>query len=388
MGVRSRTFLPVYGPNGKPIPMTQLLHLDGSQGEGGGQILRTALSLSVLTGQPFHLDAIRARRQRPGLRPQHLAAVQAAARISGARVHGDRIGSQTLYFDPGPVRAGEYDVDVGTAGATSLVLQTLLLPLALAAGPSEIRIRGGTHVPGSPCFHYLAWHWQPFLARLGFPFALSMTMAGFYPQGGGELVACLPGGARPGALHLTARGELVAIRGLSAVANLPVEIAERQRRQALRGLRHLVDGPAPEIEVAELPATSRGTVLLVLAELTTGQACCFALGAPGKRAEQVADEAITALGAFLRSDGAVDPWLADQLLLPLALARGPSTLRTSEVTGHLLTQVAVIQRFLPVAITIDGPIGQAGTVEVRPGLGTPGPAPALCGEDPADSGIV
>jgi len=251
-----------------------------------------------------------------------------------------------------------------------------------------VRIRGGTHVPWSPCFHYLAWQWQPFLARLGIPFALSMTMAGFYPQGGGELVAHLPGGARPGPLHLPARGELLAIRGLSAVANLPQEIAERQRRQALRGLRRLVDGSVPEIEVVELPATSRGTVLLVLAEFAAGQACCFALGAPAKRAEQVADEAVTALGAFLRSDGAVDPWLADQLLLPLALAQGPSTLRTSEVTGHLLTQAAVIQRFLPVTITIDGLVGQAGKVQVRPGLGTAGPAPALCGEDPADSGIV
>ena len=155
--------------NGKPHLMTQILHLDGSQGEGGGQILRTALSLALVTGQPFHLEAIRARRSRPGLRPQHLAAVQAAARISGARVHGDRIGSQTLRFHPGPVRAGDYDVEVGTAGATSLVLQTLLLPLALAAGPSLVRIHGGTHVPGSPCFHYLAWHWQPFLARLVSP---------------------------------------------------------------------------------------------------------------------------------------------------------------------------------------------------------------------------
>lgn len=349
--------------------MSHALHLDGSQGEGGGQILRTALSLALLTGQPVHLDAIRARRHRPGLRPQHLAAVQAAAQIAGARVRGDRIGSQTIHFHPGPVQPGEYDVDVGTAGATSLVLQTLHLPLALAAGPSVVRIHGGTHVPCSPCFHYLAWHWQSFLARLGIPGALSLTMAGFYPQGGGEVVARLPGGARPGPLHLTARGELLAIRGLSAVANLPVEIAERQRRQALRGLRHLVDGPVPEIDVAELPATSRGTVLLLLAEFTAGQACCFALGAPGKRAEQVADEAVTALGAFLRSDGAVDPWLADQLLLPLALARAPSTLRTSEVTGHLLTQAAVIQRFLPVAITIDGPVGQAGTLQVRPRLG-------------------
>ena len=150
VGVRSRTFLPVYGPNGKPIPMTQLLHLDGSQGEGGGQILRTAFSLSVLTGQPFHLDAIRARRQRPGLRPQHLAAVQAAAGISGARVQGGRIGSQTLHFDPGPVRAGEYDVDVGTAGRPPWSCKPCSCPWRWPPVPPWSGFVAGPLCPGAP----------------------------------------------------------------------------------------------------------------------------------------------------------------------------------------------------------------------------------------------
>jgi RNA 3'-terminal phosphate cyclase (ATP) len=345
--------------------MTDPIVVDGAMGEGGGQVLRSALSLSLLTRRPFCLSHIRGNRDRPGLRPQHLAAVQAAAQVSGARVIGDRVGSEAIEFTPGPVRPGDYFFDIGTAGATSLVLQTLLLPLAMTPGSSSVTIRGGTHVPLSPCFHYLGWHWRPFFHRIGIPFDLTMTMAGFYPQGGGELQARIPGDARPGPLHLTERGALRAVRGLSAVANLPREIAERQRRQALRGLRALLPDVAPEVILEEFPATTRGTLLLLLAEFELGQACCFALGARGKRAEQVADEAVDALAAFLHSDGAVDPWLADQLLLPLAVADGPSALRTSEVTSHLLTNVGVIRLFLPVEIRVDGPIGGPATVRVH-----------------------
>jgi len=345
------------------------LQIDGAMGEGGGQVLRSALSLSLLTGQSFRLSRIRANRDRPGLRPQHLAAVRAAATVSGADVRGDRVGSEEIEFAPGPVRPGDYFFDIGTAGATSLVLQTLLLPLALALAPdtSSVTIRGGTHVPWSPCFHYLDWQWRPFLSRIGVPFDLTMTMAmaGFYPQGGGELQAQIPGGAHPTPLRLTERGPLRVVRGLSAVANLPLEIAERQRRQALRRLLNLLPDIEPEVIVEELPAASRGTVLLLLAQCEPGRACCFALGARGKRAERVADEAVDALAAFLGSDGAVDPWLADQLLLPLALADGPSELRTSEVTAHLLTNAEVIRLFLPVEIDVDGPQGSPATVQIR-----------------------
>ena len=220
-------------------------------------------------------------------------------------------------------------------------------------------------------FHYLDWQWRPFLARIGVPFDLTMTMAGFYPRGGGELRAQIPGCSRPIPKRLIERGPLRAVRGLSAVANLPREIAERQRRQALRRLRNLLPDVEPQVVVEELPAASRGTVLLLLAECEPGHACCFALGARGKRAERVADEAVDALAAFLRSGGAVDPWLADQLLLPLALADEPSELRTSEVTAHLLTNAEVIRLFLPVEIGVDGPLGGPATVQVRPGPADP-----------------
>jgi RNA 3'-terminal phosphate cyclase (ATP) len=347
-------------------PMKTPIEMDGAIGEGGGQVLRSALSLSLLTGQPFQLSRIRAHRDRPGLRPQHLTAVQAAAAISAARVTGDRIGSEAITFEPGPVRAGDYFFDIATAGAMSLVFQTLLLPLALAVGDSRLTLRGGTHVPASPCYHYLDWHWRPLLADLGVPFDLTLRLAGFYPRGGGEVQATIPGGSKPRALKLSERGALRQIRGLSAVANLPREIAERQRRSALRRLGELLPHVAPTMVIEELPAVGRGTVLLLLAELDSGRACSFGLGAPGKRAERVADEAVDALAGYLRSDGAVDPWLADQLLLPLALADGPSVLRTSEVTPHLLTNAAVIRLFLPAEIRVEGAVGASADVHVRP----------------------
>jgi RNA 3'-terminal phosphate cyclase (ATP) len=346
--------------------MSALIEIDGAMGEGGGQILRSALSLSLLTGRPFRLYRIRAGRDRPGLRPQHLAALQAAARISGAQLEGDRTGSSEIRFTPGPVRPGEYFFDIGTAGATALVLQTLLLPLALASTASTLVIRGGTHVPRSPCFHYLEWHWRPFLARMGIPFALSMPMAGFYPEGGGELQARIPGHARPTGLQLGERGALRGIRGLSAVANLPLEIAERQRRRAQRGLETLLRNVPIELAVEAFPAVSHGTLLLLLTEFTRGAACFFALGARGKRAEQVADEAVAALARFLATDGAVDGWLADQLLLPLALADRTSELRTSEVTRHLLTNIEVVRRFLPVDIRVAAALGRPATLVATP----------------------
>ena len=347
-----------------PAGVGGMIEIDGMMGEGGGQILRSSLSLSLLTGKPVRLTRIRAGRVRPGLGYQHRMAVQAAGRISNARVEGDRIGSQELYFSPGTVVPGSYHFDIGTAGATSLVLQTVLLPLALAAGVSRLHITGGTHVPWSPCFHYLDWHWRVLLARLGVMFKLDMAMAGFYPQGGGLVHATLPGGARLRGLQLCDRGKLRRVRGLSAVANLAEEIGMRQRNTAQRRLREL--GCDVDIAVAALPAYSRGTVLVLLAEFERSQACFFALGERGKRAEKVAEEGVDELLKFLETDGAVDRWLADQLLLPLACTGRPSALRTSEVTAHLITNADVIRRFLPVEITLTGAVGETATIHMVP----------------------
>ncbi|TVP88607.1 MAG: RNA 3'-terminal phosphate cyclase [Thioalkalivibrio sp.] len=341
-----------------------MIRIDGTMGEGGGQVLRSSLSLSLLTGKPVQLTRIRAGRERPGLRFQHRMAVEAAARVGRARVEGVRVGAQELRFEPGAVCPGGYDFDIGTAGAVGLVLQTVLLPLALAAGRSTLTVIGGTHVPYSPSFHYLDWHWRVLLGHLGVRFELDMPFAGFYPPGGGELRARIPGDSEVGPAQWTDRGRLLHVRGLSAVALLPEEIAERQRARALRGLEHL-DCPVA-IAVESMPARSPGTVLALLAEFEHTQACFFALGARGKRAERVADEAVQDLVAFLATGAAVDRWAADQLLLPLAFANGASVLRTAEVTLHLLTQAELIPMFLPVRIRVDGTLGEPGTVRVLP----------------------
>jgi RNA 3'-terminal phosphate cyclase (ATP) len=345
--------------------MSGTLDIDGSMGEGGGQVLRSSLSLSILTQQPMRLANIRANRDKPGLRPQHLVAVRSAARISSAVVRGDRVGSTAISFDPGPAKPGDYLFDIGTAGATSLVMQTLLPPLALADGPSTVTVHGGTHVPWSPCFHYLDRDWRPFLNRIGIDVELELQMAGFYPRGGGQIAARLPGGGAVRGLQLTDRGRLVGIRGLSAVADLPLEIAERQRNRALKRLERLAVEADTEIEISSLPTRSKGTLLLLLAEFEHSRACFFALGARGKRAETVADEAVEYLAEFFATSATVDRWLADQLLLPLSLAGENSAFVTSRVTSHLLTNAEVIGRFLPVGIGIHGALGEPGEVRVE-----------------------
>lgn len=341
-----------------------MIQIDGSAGEGGGQVLRSSLTLSVLTGQPVQLHHIRARRPKPGLAAQHLQAVEAAAAVSGATVRGAHVGSTTLTFEPGRIRAGDYHFDIGTAGATSLVLHTIFLPLSLANAPSQVSLRGGTHVPWSPAFHYLKMQWLPWMQAIGCDAGLDLTQAGFYPKGGGRIEATIRPAQPLQPLQLVARGPLQRIQGISGVANLPRSIAERQLQQAMQRLSG-IDAPV-EIELLEVPALGQGTFLLLLAECTAGQACYVGLGERGKPAERVADEAADPLVRWLRRDGAIDQYLADQLLLPLVLASGPSSLRTVAVTQHLLTNADVIRQFLPAKIEIDGALGQVGTVRIEP----------------------
>ncbi len=359
-----------------------MIEIDGALGEGGGQVLRTSLTLSMLTGRPLHITRIRAGRKQPGLQPQHLAAVRTAARISRAQMEGDHVNSQTLTFVPTAVQPGSYRCDIGTAGAASLVLQTIWLPLALSGTTSEVTVTGGTHVPWSPCYHYLAWQWLPFLRRIGLDGELQLDLAGFYPAGGGIVQARIAAARTIVPLRLMERGALKGIRGLSLVANLEMSIAERQRDRALRRLagRH----NRLEIEVAGLQANNKGTALILLAEFKHSTACFSALGAPGKRAEQVADEACLWLEKFLASAGAVDEHLADQLLLPLACASGPSEYRTARITDHLRTNAQVIQAFGAAAIEISEEPGRTGLVRIVPAGGIsflspdqrlPGPGP-------------
>lgn len=340
----------------------KMLVIDGSRGEGGGQVLRSALSLSLLTRTPITLTQIRARRSQPGLRPQHLKAVEAAAAIGGALVEGATLGSQRLVFIPAVMRAGEFRFDIGTAGAVSLVLQTIAVPLCFAPAAATITIGGGTHVPWSPCYHYLEQHWRHFMQRIGYRIDLRQEYAGFYPRGGGLIHAGTRPAERLQPLELVARGPLRRIRGISAVAQLDPGIAERQKAQALRRLAGW--HPAAEIATETLPARSPGTFIMLVAEFEGSQCCVTALGSRGKPAEQVADEAVALLERFLATDGAIDAYLADQLLLPLACVEGESRLRSAEITPHLLTNAGIIEAFLPAEITIDGNIGQPGTVRI------------------------
>jgi len=337
-----------------------MLEIDGAFGEGGGQVLRSALALSLLTGTAFRLFNIRARRSKPGLMAQHLKAVEAAAVVGDAHVEGAALGSPALVFVPRRISCGDFRFDIGTAGSAALVLQTVLLPLSRASGASHLTITGGTHVPWSPCVDYLQLQWLPYLREIGIRAEVRLDLAGFYPRGGGCIHASIHPSTARRSLQLTNRGTLGAIRGISAVANLDVGIAERQRRQAL----HRLAGRPVSIEVVSLAARSPGTMLLLLAEFDQARACYFALGARGKPAERVADEAVDGLEQFLASDGAIDEYLADQLILPLAAATGTSTLRTSTVTQHLVTNCDVVRRFLPVDIQIEGAIGKPGLVRM------------------------
>jgi len=340
-----------------------MIEIDGSRGEGGGQVLRSSLTLAVLTGKAMRIGNIRAGRKKPGLMPQHLQAVRAAAAVSEARVEGDRQGSQVLEFEPGGVKAGEYRFDIGTAGAATLVLQTVFLPLAAGSVASRLTISGGTHVPWSPSYHYIERLWIPCLRRLGVNSEVAMSRAGFYPRGGGLLSAAIRPGLPAVPLRLVDPGRLRSVRILSAVANLDESIAERQSRQARRRLAGC--GAPVEVEQFLLSALSPGTMVMVQADFEHSRCAYAALGERGKPAERVADEAVDPFLAFVASGAAVDEYLADQMLLPLALTPGTSELRTARVTRHQLTNAWVIGRFLPAKIEIEGEEGEVGMVRVE-----------------------
>jgi RNA 3'-terminal phosphate cyclase (ATP) len=340
-----------------------LLELDGSFGEGGGQILRTSLALSLITGRPFHLRNIRIGRRRPGLQPQHLASVHAAAAIGAAQVRGGILDSTELVFEPGQVVPGNYRFAIGTAGATGLVLQTVYLPLALRGGaPSAMILEGGTHVPTSPCFHFLDVTWRRYLELLGLEIRLRLHRPGFYPRGGGVVEARVQPCLRLRGLHLPERSTVTAATGFSAVAGLPEHIARRQARQAACRLEEA--GLRVDIGEETWPG-GPGTVLAVVLGTEPVPTLFFGLGARGKPAERVADEAVDQALAYLRAaPSAVDARSADQLVLPLALAEGPSAFTVAEVTSHLLTNIAVIRRFQRRDILCEGTAGSPGWVRV------------------------
>lgn len=348
------------------------LRIDGACGEGGGQVLRTSLALSALTGRPVELVNIRAGRPKPGLRPQHLAAVRALAAISGAELTGTSLNSQQLVFEPsGSLQGGTYTFDVteaargGSAGATTLIAQAVLLPLAFAKTESKVVLRGGTHVPFSPPFHYLRDVCLPAMRRLNLRAEASLHDWGWYPVGGGgfSLTVRPLGHLEP--LTWTDRGELERVVGLAAVTNLPAHIPQRMANRATNLLRQA--GLASKVQPVRERGPAAGAGIFLTAEYEHGCGGFSALGRKGKPAEEVAQEACDLLFSHHRSPGAVDPYLADQLILPLALARGKSTLNTSKVTQHTLTVIHVVSQLLDARILVQS--GKSGGTISIEGIG-------------------
>ncbi|MFQ5944762.1 MAG: RNA 3'-terminal phosphate cyclase [Anaerolineae bacterium] len=347
----------------------ELIRIDGAQGEGGGQILRTALTLSALTGKEFLIENIRAGRKRPGLAAQHLTSVLAVAGVCQARLEGAALGSVNLRFRPqSRPRPGDYRWDVGkarkggSAGATTLVLQAVVPVLAKARGSSTIQLVGGTHVAWSPPFHHTARVYLPTLKRTGLVATVELVRWGWYPVGRGEIRMEIAGGAELQGLDLTERADLVELRVLSAVSNLPRAVARRQAERARARLTEA--GFDVETEVVEASGMGQGSFVQVLALYAQSAAGFGALGRKGKSAEQVGEEAAEDFLSFHRSGATVDQHLADQLVVPLAMASGPSHLTTERITRHLLTNTGVAQKFLERRLVIEGEEGRPGRLSI------------------------
>lgn len=347
-----------------------MIEIDGSTGEGGGQILRTSLSLSMVTGQPVRIERIRAKRPKPGLMRQHLACVLAAQAVSGAQVSGAELGSQALVFEPGALRPGEHRFAVGSAGSCLLVLQTVLPALLLADAPSRLSLSGGTHNPLAPNFHFIERAFLPLLARMGAAVGVSLRRHGFYPAGGGEMLAEIApavGGLRP--FDLLERGALGESFAESLVAAVPRRVAERELAVVGEALGWSRDRlRVPNVRQNEGPGNA---LMLTLAHEHVTEVFT-SLGEKSLSSEQVAKRLLVELRSYQASTAAVGEHLADQLALPAALAvhrSGQAMAYTcSQASEHLRTNLAVIERFLQVrTVLAQEPVGRW-TVRVLPGL--------------------
>lgn len=344
------------------------LQIDGNYGEGGGQILRTTLSLSCLLGKPVEIFNIRKGRKIPGLQPQHLTAVNACKSISEAEVEGNKLQSLSLKFSPQQIKGGDFTFNVAeekrSAGSTSLILQALFLPLSLAEQSSHITVLGGTHVPWSPPFDYLKEIFLPMAKKIGCQIDLRINKWGWYPKGGGEVHGVIHPTPKLRSLNLTDRGRLLNLTGISVVSNLPTSIAERQKNQGLRILKE--KGFSPEINIVEAPSIGQGTFFFLKAEFENSEAGFGALGEIGKKAEKVAEEACQEFLEFIETKAAIDPHLADQLIPYLVLADGQSSFAVSRISKHLLTNIWVVKQFLPTKIAVEGKEGEEGKVIITP----------------------
>jgi RNA 3'-terminal phosphate cyclase (ATP) len=331
-----------------------LLTIDGSQGEGGGQVLRSSLSLALVTGRPFVIEKIRANRKKPGLLRQHLTAVLAAAEVGRAEVEGAALGSRRLVFRPGQVQAGNYAFRVGTAGSATLVLQTVLPALMLAEGESNLVLEGGTHNPMAPPVDFLTKTYLPLVRRMGPRVEVQLVRPGFYPAGGGEFTVHVQPARQLGRLELLDHGPITARQVRVLLARLPRHIAERECRTITQTAGW--DEASCTIEEAH---HSRGPGNAVIIELEAEHITevFTAFGQLGVRAEDVAKAALAEAEEYLAADVPVGKHLADQLLLPLGigawLGSGGGAFRTTELSLHATTHLEILRRFLEVSVHVD-----------------------------------
>jgi RNA 3'-terminal phosphate cyclase (ATP) len=338
--------------------MSTAVQIDGSQGEGGGQILRSSLALALLTGRSVTIDRIRAGRERPGLMRQHLTAVAAAEEICGGLVLGAEIGSRELTFEPRPVRPGNYRFSIGTAGSATLVLQTVLPALLIAGGPSQLVLEGGTHNPWAPPFDFLQRAYVPLINRMGPHVDVSLERAGFYPAGGGRIAIHVEPAAALSGFDLLERGKVRSRSARILLSKLPDHIAQREIDTIVQKLNWRRDW----CQVDKTPAAGPGNIVSIELDCEHVNEVFTGFGRQGVRAERVAAEAVREVRDYERSGVPVGPHLADQLLLPLGISawqpgndgrqRGGS-FRTSALTPHATTHIEVLRAYLDVAIAVE-----------------------------------
>ena len=325
-----------------------MITIDGSEGEGGGQMVRNACALSLVTGEPFRISNIRGRRAKPGLMRQHVTAIEAACVISGSECSGLTVGATELEFRPGRATPGEYHFAVGTAGSTGLVLQTVLMPLILADGPSQLVLEGGTHNMLAPPFDFIERTFLPIINRMGPNVSARIVRHGFYPRGGGRIeVDINPAPLAP--IDCIERGEALGVTGQVLFAGLPFEVAERMLARA----RHdLATWPDEAFAVRQLPADQGpGVILLLEAQYANVTEVVSGFGQLGVPAERLAKTSAARMNGFQASSAFAGPYLADQLVLPFVVSGGGS-LTTVKPSQHLLTAIDIVRRFSGYKITL------------------------------------
>jgi len=325
----------------------RMITIDGSYGEGGGQILRTSLALSLVTGKPFSIHSIRVGREKPGLMRQHLTAVNAAAEIGNAAIKGNSIGSQAFTFDPETIKSGNFHFAIGSAGSCTLVFQTVLPALMISRGPSEIILEGGTHNPFAPPYDFLEKAFLPVINRMGPRVEAVLEKPGFYPAGGGRFkVSINPAGLNR--VDLLERGKIINKNAFAAVANLPVSIANRE----LKVVREKLDWNRELLKVVEVEnSQGPGNIITVEIESENIMEVFTGFGERGVSAEKVANRTVKAVREYLAHDVPVGRHLADQLLIPMAMAGG-GKFRTLLPSKHTTTNIEIIKKFLDVKIEI------------------------------------